>query len=62
MPPVLALVTSLIVWYIVDGHPAGVIVFCFIFLVAEFYFMKYPRFLIIALVTIVTQGKRYRNS
>ncbi|KAL6721682.1 hypothetical protein ACLMJK_000786 [Lecanora helva] len=53
---VLALVTSLIVWYIVDGHTAGVIVFNFVFMFAEFYFMIYPRFLIIALVTIVTQA------
>lgn len=49
--------TSLVIWYIVDGHTAGVIVFLFIFVFVEFYFlMKYPRFVIVALLSIVTQG------
>lgn len=50
--------TSLVIWYIVDGHPAGVIVFVFIFIFVEFYFlMKYPRFTVVAIISIVTQGK-----
>ena len=50
--------TSLVIWYIVDGHPAGVIVFLFIFVFFEFYFlMKYPRFVVVALISVITQGK-----
>ena len=50
--------TSLVIWYIVDGHPAGVLVFVFVFVFVEFYFlMKYPRFVVVALISIVTQGK-----
>ena len=50
--------TSLVIWYIVDGHPAGVIVFVFVFVSVEFYFlMKYPRFTVVAIISIVTQGK-----
>ena len=51
------MITSFIIWYIVDGHTAGVIVFTFIFVFAEFYFiLAYPRFIIVALLSIVTQG------
>lgn len=50
--------TSLVIWYIVDGHPAGVIVFIFVFIFMDFYFlMKYPRFTVVAVISIVTQGK-----
>lgn len=50
--------TSFVIWYIVDGHPAGVIVFMFVFVFVEFYFlMKYPRFTVVAIISIVTQGK-----
>ena len=50
--------TSLIIWYIVDGHPAGVLVFVFVFIFVEFYFlMKYSRFVVVAMISIVTQGK-----
>ena len=53
----IAMCTSIIVWYIVDGHVAGVLVFMFIFIFMEFYFlMKYPRFVVIALISIVSQG------
>ncbi len=53
--------TSLIIWYIVDGHIPGVIVFTFIFIFAEFYFiMVYPRFIVVALLSIVTQGETLR--
>ena len=54
---VIAIITSFIIWYIVDGHTAGVIVFTFIFVFAEFYFiLAYPRFVIVALLSTVTQG------
>lgn len=50
--------TSLVIWYIVDGHPAGVIVFIFVFVFVEFYFlMKYPRFTVVAIISVVTQGE-----
>ena len=50
--------TSLVIWYIVDGHTAGVIVFLFLFIFVEFYFLlKFPRFLVVALLSMVTQGR-----
>lgn len=52
----IAMCTSLVIWYIVDGHPAGVIVFIFVFVFVEFYFlMKYPRFTVVAIISVVTQ-------
>ena len=55
--------TSLVIWYIVDSHPAGVIVFMFIFIFFEFYFlMRYPRFTVVAILSIVTQGKQVSKS
>ena len=54
--------TSLVIWYIVDGHPAGVIVFMFIFIFFEFYFlMRFPRFTVVAILSVVTQGKRFSD-
>lgn len=56
--PAIAMCTSLVIWYIVGGHPAGVIVFIFLFIFIEFYFvMKFPRFTVVAIISIVTQGK-----
>ena len=50
--------TSLVIWYIVDGHPAGVIVFIFLSIFIDFYFvLRYPRFVVIAIISIVTQGE-----
>lgn len=58
----IAMCTSFVIWYIVDGHPAGVIVFMFIFVFFEFYFlMRYPRFTVVAILAIVTQGKRFSD-
>ena len=55
---VVAMVTSLIIWYIVVGHAAGVIVFLFLFTFVEFYIiLKYPRIIVIAIISIVTQGE-----
>lgn len=54
----IAMCTSLIIWYIVVGHTVGVIVFLFLFTFVEFYFiLKQPRLIVIALLSIVTQGK-----
>ena len=50
--------TSLVIWYIVDGHPAGVLVFFFVFIFFEVYFLlKYPRFVIVVLISIISQGE-----
>ena len=60
---VIAMCTSFITWYIVDGHSAGVIVFVFVFVFMEFYFiMKYPRFIVVAILSIVTQGRTTSES
>lgn len=31
--------TSIVIWYIVNGYPVGVIVFFFVFTFVEFYFL-----------------------
>ena len=52
-----AMCTSFVIWYIVDGHTAGVLVFFFVLTFIEFYvFIKYPKILVVALLSIVTQG------
>ena len=52
----IAMCTSYIIWYIVDGHAAGVIVFLWVFYIIEYYFLlKYPRFVVVAMLSIVTQ-------
>lgn len=52
----LAMVFSLVIWYIADAHTAGVIVFLWLFIFLEMYFfLKFPRFILIWLVCIVTQ-------
>jgi hypothetical protein len=49
-------VFSIVIWYIVDQKTAGVIVFLWLFIFIEMYgFLKYPRFIPIWLVCIVTQ-------
>ncbi|KAK3952214.1 hypothetical protein QBC32DRAFT_145674 [Pseudoneurospora amorphoporcata] len=53
---VVAMVLSLIVWYIVDGHVPGVIVFLWLSVFLSYYFfLKYPRFVPGVMVMIVTQ-------
>ena len=48
--------TSLIIWYIVDGKTGGIIPMLWFFIFIEMYFfLKYPRFLVIALLSMVTQ-------
>ena len=52
----IAMCTSFLIWYIVDGKTPGVIVLLFVFTFCEFYFvLKYPRFIVIALISMVTQ-------
>ena len=53
---VVAMVMSYVIWYIVDGKTSGVIVMLWLFTFLEFYFLiKYPKFVVIALLSIVTQ-------
>ena len=52
----LAMVTSMVIWYIVDEKTPGVIIMLWFFIFVEMYFfLKFPRFLPIWLVAIVTQ-------
>ncbi|KAI4203065.1 MAG: hypothetical protein LQ350_002113 [Teloschistes chrysophthalmus] len=52
----IAMCTSYLIWYIVDGKTPGVIVLMFLFTFCEFYFiLRYPRFVVIAILAIVTQ-------
>lgn len=47
---------SLAIWYMVDGHPAGVIVLLWLSIFINYYFfIKYPRFIPAILIVIVTQ-------
>ena len=51
-----AMCTSFLIWYIVDGKTPGIIVLLFVFTFCEFFFVfKYPRFIVIALISMVTQ-------
>lgn len=52
---VVAAVCSLLVWYIPDGHTAGVIVFLFLYNAAVFYIpIQKPHLLVMGLISIVT--------
>lgn len=52
----LSMIFSIIIWYIVDGQTAGVIVMLWFFIFLEMYFfLKFPRFIAIFLICIVTQ-------
>jgi hypothetical protein len=53
----IAMVAAYIIWYIVDEKTAGAIVFLWLFIFVEYYFfIKFPRFLPVALLAIVTQS------
>lgn len=48
-------VGSFVAWYIVDGHPAGVIVFMWLYMAGSFYFgVVKPRYVILGIVSAVT--------
>lgn len=50
-----AMVTSFIIWYIVNGHTAGVLVFFWFFVAWGFYIvLKYPRFIPVGMIYSVT--------
>ena len=47
---------SIACWYIVDGKTGGVLPILWLFITVEFYFVvKFPRFVIIAILSMVTQ-------
>ena len=52
----IAMVFSIVIWYIVDQKTPGIIVMLWLFVFLEMYFfIKFPRFIPIFLVAIVTQ-------
>ncbi|KAH8694352.1 hypothetical protein BGZ61DRAFT_493928 [Ilyonectria robusta] len=51
----LAMIFSLVIWYIVDQKTAGVIIFLWLFIFIEYYFFKFPRFIPAVMITITTQ-------
>ena len=51
----IAMILSLVAWYIVDGHPAGVLVFFWIFCSMGFYVpLKLPRYTTVGVISIIT--------
>ncbi|KAM7193793.1 Protein of unknown function (DUF2422) domain containing protein [Naviculisporaceae sp. PSN 640] len=53
---VIAMCTSLVIWYIVNERTAGAIVFIWLFTFIDMYFfIKYPRFIPAIMIMIVTQ-------
>ncbi|KAL2160454.1 hypothetical protein VTH06DRAFT_1142 [Thermothelomyces fergusii] len=53
---VIAMCLSLVIWYIVNEHVPGVIVFLWLSIFISYYFfLKFPRFLPAILITIITQ-------
>jgi hypothetical protein len=52
----LSMIASIVIWYIVDQKTPGIIVMLWVFIFLEMYFfLKFPRFIAVWLVTIVTQ-------
>lgn len=52
----LSMLLSIIIWYIVDAKIPGVIVMLWFFIFVEYYFfLKFPRFLPVWLICIITQ-------
>lgn len=51
----MAMISSYIIWYIVDGHTAGVLVFFFLFSQIGFYISyKYPAYAPVGMIYSVT--------
>ncbi|KAI7510959.1 hypothetical protein KC347_g3845 [Hortaea werneckii] len=50
-----AMVGAYIIWYIVVGHTAGVLVFLWLWIACSFYFVvKFPKLIIVAILSLVT--------
>ena len=51
----IAMIGSYVVWYIVNGNTAGVIVFLWLWTTGAFYFVvTFPRYVIVAIISLVT--------
>ncbi|KAJ6441600.1 arrestin (or S-antigen) [Purpureocillium lavendulum] len=50
----LAMVLSLVNWYMVGQKTAGVIVFLWFFIFLEYYFIKFPRLASVVMITVIT--------
>lgn len=51
----IAMIASYIIWYIVDGKTAGVIVFLWVWMFCAFYvLLKFPKLIIVGLISAVT--------
>lgn len=49
------MIASFVIWYIVVGHAAGVLVFLWLWMFCAFYFvLKFPKLVIVAILSIVT--------
>lgn len=46
---------SLVIWYIVAGRTPGVIVFLWLSVGLNYYFLKFPRFIPAVMISIITQ-------
>ncbi|KAG8409032.1 hypothetical protein J3458_020033 [Metarhizium acridum] len=51
----LAMVSSLAIWYIPDQKTPGIIVFLWLFIFIEYYFIKFPRLASPVIITVTTQ-------
>ncbi|KAK5126657.1 hypothetical protein LTR85_009591 [Meristemomyces frigidus] len=52
---VIAMLGSYVIWYIVDGKTAGVIVFLWLWVFCAFYFiLKFPKLIVVAILSLVT--------
>ncbi|KID89725.1 hypothetical protein MGU_03130 [Metarhizium guizhouense ARSEF 977] len=51
----LAMVSSLAIWYIPDQKTPGIIVFLWLFIFVEYYFIKFPRLAAPVIITVTTQ-------
>ncbi|KAI6870077.1 hypothetical protein KC343_g7546 [Hortaea werneckii] len=50
-----AMVGAYVIWYIVVGHTAGVLVFLWLWIACSFYFVvKFPKLIIVAILSLVT--------
>lgn len=51
----IAMIASYIIWYIVVGHPAGVFIFLWLWIMIGFYgLLKFPKFVIVAILSVVS--------
>jgi hypothetical protein len=49
------MIFSIAIWYIADQKTPGVICLLWLLIFIEYYFFKFPRFISVVMITIVTQ-------